>query len=734
VTVTVHHGDSRDVLKTLADNSIDSCVTDPPYGISFMGRDWDGEDAAPFDPAFWREVLRVLKPGAHLVAFGGTRSYHRLVCAIEDAGFEIRDQLAWVYGSGFPKSHDVSKGIDKAAGVEFEARPASGVGFMGPDGPGGYNVTKNQLARKGESTDAARQWQGWGTALKPSYEPVCLAQKPYTFEQEWVTIRTLIERLWSALWLTLPVNVAERLSALSPSASGVDVSASAQWAAGQRINTQAVLSGLTDTSLSELALITSLSTVSSWNDTLAASCRTASTSITATGSSATTDLRTLRSCLSQITPASIIQAHRSGRWLNADACNAGRLFSAIVVTLNATQELFAAANATAWEAISCPDGGAPSPNWEPICLARKPLIGTVAANVLAHGTGALNVDGCRVGTDSRTYRARGMKSLVDQHAENDRPYTAGLPTRDEPEITVAGRWPANLLHDGSDEVMAAFPDRDGATSNGRKGERGVGNWGHGAMPQAPSFGDSGSAARFFYQASKDEPCTSESASDAALNLPPSKEAVVFALKLAAARSMPPKALRFTGFQALSTTDTASELRKVCETVTETMQIIAQRFSRGLPPQNISLRSNLAECAGRVEPTGIMTITASLWKSGGFADLATFNITQKSLGLGGAACEPRRFHYSSKADKGDRLGSKHPTVKPVDVMAWLTRLITPPGGVVLDPFAGSGTTGMACLREGFDAVLIEREAEYVADINRRLKHVKGEDAPLFEGTP
>ncbi len=393
MTVTAYHGDSRDVLKTLADNSIDSCVTDPPYALvsitkrfgkedaapvnnagtkagrsddpyaraasGFMGKTWDTGETA-FDPAFWREVLRVLKPGAHLVAFGGTRSYHRLAVAIEDAGFEIRDQLAWVYGSGFPKSHDVSKGIDKAAGAEREvvasrrAHDIRGGNLM--EASQGKNIGSHTIDITAPATDAARQWQGWGTALKPA--------------------------------------------------------------------------------------------------------------------------------------------------------------------------------------------------WEPICLARKPLIGTVAANVLAHGTGALNVDGCRVGAREKP-KVTDAKHAGHSHNSYGKPSGGG-------KLLPPGRWPANLLHDGSDEVLAAFP----------AGEE--------------------SAARYF--------------------------------------------------------------------------------------------------------------------------------------------------YTAKADKGDRLGSKHPTVKPVDVMAWLTRLITPPGGVVLDPFAGSGTTGMACLREGFDAVLIEREAEYVADINRRLKHVKGEDAPLFEGTP
>ena len=419
--VRVEQGDCREVVRTLADCSVDSCVTDPPYSLvsiqkrfrkpgsapyvgdgatgvykrasaGFMGKQWDTGETA-FDPAFWSEVLRVLKPGAHLIAFGGTRTYHRLACAIEDAGFEIRDQIGWAFGAGFPKSHDVSKGIDKAAGAEREKvrvapRPETSGTMGGSSDPrpwieksrklGYHEVDGNEPA-----TDAARQWQGWGTALKPA--------------------------------------------------------------------------------------------------------------------------------------------------------------------------------------------------WEPCVVARKPLIGTVAENVLTHGTGAINIDGCRVGTDGGT--AKGSKPQGNGNGI----YGAGLHGACEITQLNAGRWPANLIHDGSEEVLAAFPDSE----------------------------------------------------------------------------------------------------------------------------STPYRENVAK--GDVLPLTKRTAV-------GFAD------------NGSAA----RFFYNAKADAGDRLGSKHPTVKPVDLMAYLCRLVTPPGGTVLDPFAGSGTTGMACIRESFGCILIEREAEYVADIKRRLAHVSGADTPLFGG--
>jgi site-specific DNA-methyltransferase (adenine-specific) len=179
----LHHGDCLDVLKTLSDCSVDAIVTDPPYGLSFMGKRWD-YDVPSVD--IWVECLRVLKPGGHLLAFAGTRTQHRMAVRIEDAGFEIRDVIAWVYGSGFPKSLDVSKAIDKAAGAEREVVGRA----IRPDGTtretvGGRESTPFVASAvdgdafiTAPATEAAKQWAGWGTALKPALEPITLARKP----------------------------------------------------------------------------------------------------------------------------------------------------------------------------------------------------------------------------------------------------------------------------------------------------------------------------------------------------------------------------------------------------------------------------------------------------------------------------------------------------------------------------------------------------------------------------
>jgi len=177
-------GDCVEQMRTLPADSVDAIVTDPPYGLEFMGKAWDGF-GTPLGFQTWseqwaREALRVLKPGGHLLAFGGTRMYHRLAAGIEDAGFEIRDTLMWLYGSGFPKSLDVSKAIDKAAGAERNQI----IGWTNKGMPPG----ENKAVGHGEGsdptpitspvTDSAKKWEGWGTALKPAVEPIVLARKP----------------------------------------------------------------------------------------------------------------------------------------------------------------------------------------------------------------------------------------------------------------------------------------------------------------------------------------------------------------------------------------------------------------------------------------------------------------------------------------------------------------------------------------------------------------------------
>jgi len=435
----VVEGDSLLTLREMPSESIDSIVCDPPYGLGdpphlpsllrdwlatgyhevsgrgFMGQAWD---AFVPQPILWAECLRVLKPGGHLIAFAGTRTQHMMALGIQFAGFELRDLIGWIYGTGFPKSLDVSKAIDKAAGAEREVVGRDAVKYskrnqaraagVGEALGGGFDYEDNGSTITAPATPAARQWHGWGTALKPAIEP--------------------------------------------------------------------------------------------------------------------------------------------------------------------------------------------------ITLARKPLRGTVAANVLAHGTGAINIDGCRV--------------------EANRPHLYTPPAGKAPSVDrqgravdfdgewyrsqehALGRFPANLVHDGSEEALAGFPDSDphfsdtpikatglgfGSTSNGGTRER---------RPK-----DAGSAARFFY---------SPKAS---------------------------KADREEGLDAFP-----------AETVTD----------------------------GRETP----------------------NNTPRQRGT-----TERR--------------NTHPTVKPTELMRYLCRLITPSGGVVLDPFAGSGSTGKAAQLEGFRFIGIDLDEKYCAIARARI---------------
>lgn len=288
-------------MRQLPANSVDSIVTDPPYELGFMGKSWDSTGIA-YSVKMWDEALRVLKPGGHLLAFSGSRTYHRMAVAIEDAGFEIRDQIMWVYGSGFPKSMDVSKAIDKQAGAEREViKTGFAYGISVGQQEQGYRPSDYESKQLSNIpiTDKAKQWAGWGTALKPAHEP--------------------------------------------------------------------------------------------------------------------------------------------------------------------------------------------------IVLARKPLIGTVATNVIIHGTGALNIDGSRVGNDGGTFKASKPEGTSNGI------YGEGINGTVDIGKLNAGRWPANFIHDGSDEVVELFPDtKTGSIKPHINDAKTEYRQHHSGQITGSHLGDSGSAARFFY--------------------------------------------------------------------------------------------------------------------------------------------------------------------------------------------------------------------------------------------
>jgi site-specific DNA-methyltransferase (adenine-specific) len=415
------NGDSLEVMKTLPENIVDSVVTDPPYGLKFMGKGWD--HGIP-GTEYWLEALRVAKPGAYLLAFGGTRTFHRLAVAIEDAGWEIRDTIMWVYGSGFPKSHNISKAMDKMMGAESEQVEATG-GLhknknMNDDGWNKIGADEPLMDSNTPVSDLAKQWDGWGTALKPAFEPVI--------------------------------------------------------------------------------------------------------------------------------------------------------------------------------------------------VARKPFNGTVADNVAKWGTGAMNIDGCRVGTDGEDL-ARINK--VDNGMFGIGNNNNNAQQRKEHNLPPVGRWPANLIHDGSDEVLALFPQTgksSGTVDHSKSSSTPTINFVSGSVLRKRSTGhtdNGGSAARFFY-------CPKASKRD-----------------------------RDEGLEGFE---------------------VRQTIGGG----------------GTNDPNG-----------------------DDVCGKYGSVKSPSPNH--------------HPTVKPTNLMRYLCKLVTPPNGIILDPFMGSGSTGKAAVLEGFKFIGIEKEEEYIKIAEARINY-------------
>lgn len=510
-SVTLLGGDCLDVLKGLPANSVDACVTDPPYHLTtgkkggsgprslnenspagrariatgFMGKSWDGGDIA-FRPEVWREVLRVLKPGGHLLSFGGTRTYHRMVCAIEDAGFEIRDTIMWVYGSGFPKSHDVSKGIDR----------------LGPSNQAPF-------------AEFAAHYETRRKILGLTHAKICAAGGWYGEVNHGGS---------SVNW-----------------ANGYGMPTISQWAVLQP------LLGLDDR----------------WKERV---------------------------------QREEYEREKIGERVSGDPvawfAQAERGDGIVDITTPGS------AAARQWEGW----GTALKPACEPIVVARKPCSErTVAANVLRWGTGALNIDGCRVGIDGGTSRgANGSNAGKPRNVLHGGNFGV--------EKIDAGRWPANVIHDGSEEVTNGFPHQSGGGTPKRR-------------------------------------------------------------------------------------------------------------------HSDKFRNTYGEFKGRAgEASADQTYTGK----GG----TNFAMKPGRRSIGPTSGNAARFFYCAKASKKERRGSKHPTVKPIALLRYLVRLVTPPGGKVLDPFAGTGTTGEAAAREGMRAILIEREAEYRRDIRRRLKGI----APCNEDTP
>ena len=412
--------DCMNALPNLADNSVDSIVTDPPYEIGFMGKSWDKSGIA-YNVDMWKECLRVLKPGGHLVSFGGTRTYHRLVVAIEDAGFEIRDQLQWIYGSGFPKSMNVSKAID--AKNIFGKSNSRNLRHVEQNGIGqSYTLTGRNNGIMGEprvyerkvftpSTNLAVEWRGWGTAVKPAFEPIILAYKPHEAEHG-IILANLI-KLEAQVWLMWFASTAEWNSTSSPSELS-EVLSIAQWTVAELISTRDDLCGQMDMSQFAEAMTLCLNIVTSWKNIWNEASNAGNTFITETVLSPIIGWTTLKSSLSHLTPNFITRElmQHGIEWLNV--LSAASPFIVASKKLKSTLELIAVERAIS--RTSNPASIDSKITNEPIVLARKPLSGTIAETVSAWGTGGLNIDACRIDTEDASMRRWPANVLFDEDA------------------------------------------------------------------------------------------------------------------------------------------------------------------------------------------------------------------------------------------------------------------------------------------------------------------------------
>jgi DNA modification methylase len=476
-----------------------------------MGKSWDASGIA-YSVELWKEVLRVLKPGGHLLAFSGSRTYHRMAVAIEDAGFEIRDQIMWIYGSGFPKSLDIAKAVDKNdATLARRERDLKFTEWMRSTG------------LKARQIDDITQSNMGGHYLTDKEQPT--------------------------------VATAEMFDKLRPY----------------------------------------LPEVPEWVEEMVRQ-------------------RTIES--ENFKKREVIGTKQGTK--SIDGAGHGIIPGGITETITLDITAPATAEAKQWQGW----GTALKPAHEPVVVARKPLIGTVAANVLTYGTGGLNIDGARVayeegGTIASNPLLRKESGAKINYGLDKSPTSYALKTEEgEMQINNAGRWPANVIHDGSDEVVELFPQSKAP----KPYEKSKAGW---LTPgsehkindlQSVEYGDSGSAARFFY-------CAKASKRDRNEGL--------------------------EGFEAVRVHD------------------------------------------GREEG-----------------------------GVGGS--NPRNRTNTAKINH-------HPTVKPTDLMRYLCRLVTPPNGIVLDPFMGSGSTGKAAIYEGFNFVGIEMTDEYIPIAKARIEFAVNEMA-------
>lgn len=467
-------GDCLEVLRELPDNTFDSAVFDPPYGLGkeptvaqivaylqgadlktgdFMGKDWDIPSVL-----VWRELFRVLKPGGHVLSFGGTRTWDLISLGARAAGFENRDTigdvhpaLMWVQGQGMPKSTNISKQIDKKKGAKRKVVGHKKLNerdtkvYVPTAGVGGYNGTHSNPQSATEitepATDEAKQWEGWGTGLKPCFEPVLVFRKPLDF-------KGIVLSMGSYVW-SLRAKLVEACSPSNQVGFVGETSGSVPPNVAPGSATSAVSSEAMATSPFDTATTMSWNIASSWLNTLEGLLKHESTFTTETVSSLTTDLKILNSSLLKITPESMPQALTQNAGSSCHVEFVARMFDAVSMKLSAILASSVDENATEQEPRARRERvGRVSPTWEPILVFRKPFKGTLAENVLKHGTGALNIDATRVKHSSPEdfeQHKSGVEAIKARGGSMDNSWKNSSDLSGANEVTSAGRWPPNMI-------------------------------------------------------------------------------------------------------------------------------------------------------------------------------------------------------------------------------------------------------------------------------------------------
>jgi hypothetical protein len=438
-------GDNLPLLKLMEDNSVDAVVTDPPYGLSFMGKKWDYDVPSK---ELWEEVLRVLKPGGHLLSFCGTRTYHRMAVNIEDAGFEIRDMIEWVYGSGFPKSHNIGKAVDKLQGNEREAIPDPEAGRRNKT-VSKFADTYGDIKDKTDFvTKGTSEWEGWGTATKPAHEPIAFCTKPLTLELIFAKMGIDITNEILNLCQKYNVNVNDVEQALNSIHLKLEKVG---------VNTVAENARTCDWENIESAVIVALNFMSqkhTLKEKIEES-REVSAQINAreNGNSdllektiqigKVDNLREQMATLQNMLATETIGLNTILLWKQVleDVLEKAKM-STISTALEMTTGLKICNSLLKVNTQDYTRANEIRPNHEPICMARKPLAEkTVAENVLKYGTGGINIDASRVGTDEELGRTNNPSDARPIHQLN---------SLSKEKITIdnsngLGRFPANLI-------------------------------------------------------------------------------------------------------------------------------------------------------------------------------------------------------------------------------------------------------------------------------------------------